>query len=260
MTREPHPHLHVLTEGPVRTITLANPDRRNAQTPSLWLALAEEARSVPDDVRVVVIRGEGPSFSAGIDTAMFSPEGVKGEESIPALITRGPEAVADRIGHWQQGFAGWSTCPAVVIAEIQGHAIGAGFQLALSADLRVVASDALFAMREISLGLVPDLAGTKPLVDLVGYSRALEICTTGRLVSAHEAERLGLVTVLAAPDGLEDATLALAEAILAAPATAGRAVKPLLRHAVGSDLTSQVERERKAQAGLLAGFFARPPK
>lgn len=258
MTRRSHPHLHVLTEGPVRTITLANPGRRNAQTPSLWLALAEEARSVPDDVRVVVIRGEGPSFSAGIDTAMFSPEGVTGEESIPALIAKGPAATAERIGDWQQGFTGWSTCPAVVIAEVQGHALGAGFQLALSADLRVVAPDAVFAMREISFGLVPDLGGTKPLVDLVGYARALELCSTGRSVSAQEAERIGLVTVLAAKGGLDDATRILVEAILAAPTTAGRAVKPLLRAAVGSELPSQVERERKAQAGLLAGLFASP--
>ncbi len=256
MTTQPHPHLHVHTEGPVRTITLDNPDKRNAQTPSLWLALAEQARSVPDDVRVVVIRGAGPSFSAGINTAMFSPAGVPGEESMPALIARGPQAIADRVGEWQQGFTGWATCPAVVIAQVQGHAIGAGFQLALAADVRVVAYDATFAMRETSLGLVPDLGGTKPLVDLVGYSRALEICATGRFVSAEEAERLGLANVLAPQDELDEATGTLIESILAAPAAASRALKPLLHAAVNSDLPDQTRLERETQAGLLTALFA----
>ena len=73
------------------------------------------------------------------------------------------------------------------IAAVQGHAIGAGFQLALACDLRVVADDVQFAMRETSLGLVPDLTGTHPLVGLVGYARALEICVTGRFVHAEEA-------------------------------------------------------------------------
>ena len=83
---------------------------------------------------------------------------------------------------------------------MQGHAIGAGFQLALACDLRVVAEDVSFAMRETSLGLVPDLAGTEPLVACVGYARALEICATGRAVRADEAVRLGLAQV-AVPGG-----------------------------------------------------------
>ncbi len=70
---------------------------------------------------------------------------------------------------------------------MQGHAIGAGFQLALACDLRVLAEDARFSMAEVTLGLVPDLAGTKRLVELVGYARALEICATGRRIDATEA-------------------------------------------------------------------------
>ena len=79
---------------------------------------------------------------------------------------------------------------------MQGHAIGAGFQLALACDLRVLADDAQLAMAEVTLGLVPDLGGTKRLVELVGYSRALEICVTGRRMGAAEADRLGLATVV----------------------------------------------------------------
>ncbi|MEO7753252.1 MAG: enoyl-CoA hydratase/isomerase family protein [Terracoccus sp.] len=251
-----HPHLHVETDGPVRTLTLDNPSRRNAQTPSLWRALADEAEAVPDSVRVVVIRGAGPSFSAGIDTAMFTPEGVPGEESMAALATEGPERMQEGIAAYQEGFSRWAQCPAVVVAVVQGHAIGAGLQLALAADLRVVAEDARLAMRETSLGLVPDLAGTRPLVDLVGYSRALEICATGRFVSGAEAGAIGLANVVAAPDGLEAAAGALVAAVLAAPEAALTALKPLLRSALDADPEAQLRAERVAQTGLLRALYA----
>lgn len=260
MTTQPHPHLLVETDGPVRTITLNHAARRNAQTPSLWVALGEQARSVPEDVRVVVIRGEGPAFSAGIDTDMFTPDGVDGEERIGALLGTGAEATAERIGVWQEGFTGWSRIPAIVIAEVQGHALGAGFQLALAADLRVVADDVKLAMRETSLGLVPDLAGTTPLVALVGYARALEICATGRNVGAEEAQRLGLANVVAPAAHLAEATTQLIEGLLAAPAAAVLAIKPLLRAAVGADVSTQARLERETQTGLLQQLLAGFPR
>ena len=102
------------------------------------------------------------------------------------------EAMAEVIAPFQRGFAAWADTHAVVVAAVQGHAIGAGFQLALAADLRVVADDVQLAMRETSLGLVPDLGGTGPLVGLVGYSKALELCATGRAVGAAEAVASGL--------------------------------------------------------------------
>ena len=251
-----HPHLHVATDGPVRTLTLDNPTRRNAQTPSLWLALAEEAESVPDAVRVVVVRGAGPSFSAGIDTAMFTPEGIPGEESMAELSTQGPGRMQEGIAAYQEGFSRWARCPAVVVAVVQGHAIGAGLQLALAADLRVVAEDARLAMRETSLGLVPDLAGTRPLVDLVGYSRALEICATGRFVSGAEAGRIGLASVVAPPEELDAATETLVASLIAAPDAALRALKPLLRSALDADPEAQLRAEREAQTGLLQALYA----
>ena len=88
-----------------------------------------------------------------------------------------------------------------------GYAIGAGFQLALSCDLRVVADDAQFCMKESALGLVPDLTGTKPLVESVGYARALEICATARMVGAAEAVDIGLALAAVPADEL-DATVA----------------------------------------------------
>lgn len=245
----------VETQGAVRTITLSNPSRLNAQTPSLWRALADEARSLPDHVRVVVLRGAGDSFSAGIDLALFTAEGLPGEESIVELAQGGPERIKEGIAAYQEGFVSWSAAPAIVIAQVQGHAIGGGFQLALAADLRVVADDAKFAMRETSRGIVPDLGGTKALVDLVGFSRALELCATGRVVDAQEAARLGLANVVAPRSELADATTGLVQAVLAAPEAAVRALKPLLRSAVGADLEGQCRREREAQVGLLLGLL-----
>ena len=82
------------------------------------------------------------------------------------------------------------------IAAVQGHAIGGGFQLALSCDLRVLADDARLCMKEPALGLVPDLTGTKPLVDIVGLPRAIELCLTARTVDAREAAELRLAELV----------------------------------------------------------------
>jgi enoyl-CoA hydratase/carnithine racemase len=252
----PHPHLRVETDGPVRVVTLDRPDKRNAQTPSLWRALAEQARSVPEEVRVVVIRGEGDAFSAGIDTAMFTPAGIEGEENMAELVaTHGPEAMDRAIAAYQEGFTAWGECPALVVAQVHGYAIGAGFQLALAADLRVASLEAWFAMRETSLGLVPDLGGTGPLVHLVGYSRALEICATGRRVSAPEAHAMGLVNAIAPAADLDVATFSLVQHVLSAPEPAVRALKPLLRSAVTADRDTQLAAERSAQSGLLRALM-----
>jgi len=139
---------------------------------------------------------------------------------------------------------------------VQGHAIGAGFQLALACDLRVVADDVAFAMRETSLGLVPDLAGTSPLVRSVGYARALEICATGRFVGAQEAVAIGLAAVAVPGDQLDATVGELADAVLNAPQAAVRELKPLLRNAINASPADQLRAEREAQARLLTAMVA----
>jgi enoyl-CoA hydratase/carnithine racemase len=254
----PHPHLRVDRDGPVLTISLSNPERRNAKTPSLWLALAELAETLDPEVRVVVLRADGPSFSAGLDLAMLTPEGVDGEVSMLEQAARGAQEMADVIAPFQRGFSAWADVDAVVVAAVQGHAIGAGFQLALAADLRVVADDVQLAMRETSLGLVPDLAGTAPLVHLVGYSKALEICATGRAVHADEAVAIGLASVAVPVDELEATTADLVSALLAAPEPALRELKPLLRRAVTATRDDQLRHEREAQGRLMHALVTRP--
>jgi len=253
---QPHPMLRVEQSGHVLTLTLDAPQRRNSQAPSLWSALAEVGRSLDPSVRVVLVRAEGPSFSAGLDRAMLTPQGAPGEPSILALAAGAAGGLEDAIEQFQRGFSIWAQVPAITIAVVQGHAIGAGFQLALACDLRVVAHDVAFSMRETSLGLVPDLAGTSPLVRSVGYSRALEICVTGRFVGAHEAVAIGLATVAVPGEQLDVCARDLADAILNAPQAAVRELKPLLRNAVDASSADQLRAEREAQARLLTALVA----
>ncbi|MEV6418688.1 enoyl-CoA hydratase/isomerase family protein [Streptomyces sp. NPDC051662] len=238
-------------EDAVATVTLANPAKRNAQSPALWRALTEAGRSLPGSVRVVVLRGEGKSFSAGLDRQAFTPEGFDGEPSFLDLARESDQDLDAAIAAYQDGFS-WLRRPDIVsIAAVQGHAIGAGFQLALACDLRVVASDVQFAMRETSLGLVPDLTGTHPLVGLVGYARALEICATGRFVGAEEAERTGLANLVVPAAELDAAVGDLAGALLAAPRDALIETKALLQGAAGRTFENQRVAERAAQARRL---------
>ncbi|MET8826182.1 enoyl-CoA hydratase/isomerase family protein [Streptomyces sp. NPDC004610] len=238
-------------DGPIATVTLTNPAKRNAQSPALWRALTEAGRALPGTVRVVVLRAEGKSFSAGLDRQAFTPEGFDGEPSFPDLA-RGTDAELDAaIAAYQDAFTWWRRSDLISVAAVQGHAIGAGFQLALACDLRVVADDVQFAMRETGLGLVPDLTGTHPLVGLVGYARALEICVTGRFVQAPEAERTGLANLAVPADQLEAAVQDLTAALLAAPRDAVIETKALLQGAQHRSYEDQRTAERQAQARRL---------
>ncbi|MEU8584521.1 enoyl-CoA hydratase/isomerase family protein [Streptomyces abikoensis] len=243
--------VRLTVDDAVATVTLTNPAKRNAQSPALWRALTEAGRRLPGTVRVVVLQGEGKSFSAGLDRQAFTPEGFDGEPSFLDLARGSDEALDAEIAAYQEAFTWWRRADVVSIAAVQGHAIGAGFQLALACDLRVCAEDAQFAMRETSLGLVPDLTGTHPLVSLVGYARALEICATGRFVHAAEAERIGLANVVVPLAELPAATADLIAALLAAPRDAVVETKALLRGALGRTYEEQRVAERAAQARRL---------
>jgi enoyl-CoA hydratase/carnithine racemase len=235
--------------GAVATITLDRPRRRNAMIPSMWLGLAGIGRSLPPGVRVVVVRGAGETFSSGIDLGMFSAEGVPGEDPPPDFRS---EEFEPWIAACQAGYT-WLRDPRIVsIAAVRGHAIGAGFQLALSCDLRVFGDDAKVCMKEPALGLVPDLTGTKPLVDLVGLPRALEMCLTARTVGAAEARELGLAELVVPAGRLDESVADLIAALLGTDAATARAVKKLLGSAPRNTLEEQSAAERRAQAELQA--------
>src|SRR5262249_10374094 len=233
--------------GEAATVTLCRPERLNAQTPQLWLALREIGRSLTGEGRVVVVRGEGRAFSAGLDRGAFTPQGMPGSPGLLEIAGMPDEAAEDLIRTYQEAF-GWLARPDLVsIAAVQGHAIGAGFQLALACDIRLATDDAQFCMAEPSLGLVPDLGGTKRLLDAVGYARAVEICLTARRVSAAEAERIGLASLVVPADQLDSAVADLTAALLAVPRGSAIETKALLAGASGRSQAEQEAAERSAQ-------------
>lgn len=213
---------------------------------------------LPEGTRVVVVRGDGPSFSAGIDLRAFTPEGIDGETVFADIAALDDAEAAERIAQAQSAFRWWRDRDDVVtVAAVRGAAVGAGFQLALACDLRVCADDARFAMRETTLGIVPDLTGTHNLVRLVGYSRALEICATGRWVPVEEAAALGLANLVVGPDVLDAAVHDLVGTLLAAPAAAVSATKALLRQAVDTPADTARRAERETQVGLIRALVGR---
>lgn len=212
----------------------------------MWQWLARVEGDLPGTVRVVVVRGEGRAFSAGLDRDALEGTDAAG----PGLATLAAMPLAEAsatVAGYQAAF-GWLARPDIVsIAAVHGHAIGAGFQLALACDLRIAADDAEFTMAETGLGLVPDLGGTKRLVELVGYSRAAEICLTGRRVPASEAFRIGLVATVAPLPELDRVIEATVSALLAPPRDAVIETKALLLAASGRSQAEQEEAEREAQ-------------
>jgi enoyl-CoA hydratase/carnithine racemase len=227
-------------DGPVATVTFCRPEVLNAQTPAMWSALRDIARDLTAEVRVVILRGEGRAFSAGLDLSA-------GKETFAEIAQLPPAAAEERIAGYQEAFAWLRRPDLVTIAAVHGHAIGAGFQIALACDFRVVAEGARFSMAEVTLGLVPDLGGTRRLVELVGYARALELCVTGRRVDAAEAERIGLANLVVPADQLTEAAGDLAAAVLAGNRDAVVEIKSLVAAAALHGFAEQEAAERAAQ-------------
>jgi enoyl-CoA hydratase/carnithine racemase len=244
-------------DGPRAVITLARPEILNAQTPATWEALRSIGEALPDEVRVVVVRGAGRAFSAGLDTRYLTAREIDGRPGIAAIAELSDDDGNVVIGGFQAGFS-WLRHPArVTVAAVQGHAIGAGFQLALACDLRIVADDVEFCMAETTLGIVPDLGGTHPLVHAVGYARAVEICLTGRRVGAEEALACGLALRAVPAAELPAAVDALVDALLAAPPKGAAETLGLLAGiADGLDPAGALAAERAAQLRRLRSLAA----
>ena len=180
-------------------------------------------------MRVVVLRGQGRAFSAGLDRQMFTPEGVEGVPGILALANGSADESTARIAAWQRAFD-WQSRPGIVsIAAVQGHAIGGGFQLALGTDIRIVADDVRFSMKEPAPGHRSrprrhEAAGRPRRL----FARGLEICLTARTVGADESLRIGLASQVVPADGLDAAVDQLVAALLAVDRDAAAETKALL--------------------------------
>jgi enoyl-CoA hydratase/carnithine racemase len=173
-------------------VTLDSATNLNAQSPSTWDQLAEIFDSIPAGAQFVVLRGSGSSFSAGLDRAMFTPGGIPGEPSFMDMADLSASELDAQISQYQRPFRLLRDMPQISIALVHGYAIGAGFQLALACDILIATPDSQMALKEVSLGLIPDLGGAGHIQRIVGYNRALEICASGRYISGEEALQLGI--------------------------------------------------------------------
>ncbi|RNL79407.1 enoyl-CoA hydratase/isomerase family protein [Nocardioides marmorisolisilvae] len=237
----------VAQDGAVLTVTMNRPEIRNAMRPSTWAAFAAIGASIGEDVRVVVVRGAGESFCAGLDKRVLMGGGIEGEAPVADLFGMAQEDFDQTIATFQEGFL-WLRDPRFIsIAAVQGYAVGGGFQLALACDLRIATDGAQFSMREPALGIIPDVTGTKHLVECVGYSRALELTASARNVDATEAFAMGLVNRVVPEAGLDAAVAETVTAMTTHPAGAVRGTKRVLLGATERTFDEQRAWERAVQ-------------
>ena len=242
----------VTVQDGVADVRLTRPDKINALDTAMFAAIVDAGESLKSDrsVRAVVLSGEGRGFCAGLDfssfQAMAGGGGGGGDDRPQRQITD----VEGRITHLgQQAAYVWQELEVPVIAAVHGVALGGGAQIALGADIRIMAPDARLSILEIRWGLVPDMTGTAMLVRLVGLDKAKELALTGRMVEGEEAVRIGLATRISETP-LDDA-LALAREIAGKSPLAIRGIKRLLNEAPGRSFADQFADERKTIGGLI---------
>lgn len=234
---EPQPPVVLRQAGPVATITLDNPRRKNAMTNAGWAALRDAVREVAaSDARVLVLTGEGTDFCAGADLS-----GARTGRH-PYLDMR---VVAE-------------ACLAVhrlampVVARVDGVAVGAGLNLALAADLLVATTRSRFSEIFVKRGLSVDFGGSWLLPRLVGLHRAKQLVLLGDILDAATAQEIGLVHRVVEPEQLDAAVDELVARLAAGPPMALRLSKQLLNDAFESSLEKALDEEGRAQAVNLA--------
>ena len=226
----------------VADVRLNRPEKRNALDAAMFTALVTEGERLKRDrtVRWVVLSGAGPDFCAGLDFAAF--QAMRDGEPLP-FTEEVPEGDGPAKAIAQRAAYVWAELPVPVIAAITGNALGGGLQIALGADIRIVAPDATLSVMEIQWGLVPDMTGSQLLPELVGRDVAKELTLTGRRVSGAEALALGLATKLD-PEPHRAAT-EMARAIAGRNPHAVRAAKRLLDQAGRVDLETGFAQEQQ---------------
>jgi|tagenome__1003787_1003787.scaffolds.fasta_scaffold20840167_2 enoyl-CoA hydratase/carnithine racemase len=228
--------------GAVRHIVLNRPEKRNAFNGELIAAAghAFEEAAADDAVRVVVVRGNGPMFSSGMDLGSLQD------------VSKAPEALRE----FREPILRWwnllEEMPKPTIAQIHGACIGGAMELALAADMRVMAEDAVAAILEVKIGLIPDVGGCSRLPAVVGVGRAKELIMTGRFLGAAEAHAIGFANRIAPADKLEETTQALCDELLSAAPVAVALAKSVIDAAAKPALEETLEREVDAQERLAA--------
>jgi enoyl-CoA hydratase/carnithine racemase len=226
----------------VATLSLNRPNRHNAIDDQTYEALKESWLRVQADdaARVVVLRGEGPSFCSGRDTAQLG-ERPSGESDL-SFVRRHQRFRLTQLDS-----------PKPVIAALRGHVLGGGLEMALSADLRIAASDVRLAYPEINYGLMTDTGGSPLTTMLAGPSRAKWMLMTGRPIRAEQAMDWGLVDEIVAPQELDDRAAALAAELADKPAEALAMIKQAVDGMWQGRLRAALTTELLSQVALFAG-------
>lgn len=222
---QPYETIRYQRDGDIGTLVLARPGKRNAQNPLMWEELAQlGGELLPDNtLRCLVVTGQGPTFSAGIDLA----EGMAGMLADRAEQPDDEDTLA--VGLGVAGTFSWipELCCASV-AAVRGHAYGAGLQLALACDFRIFAEGAKVGLLEMRFGIMPDMGATVRLPRIIGESRARELILLGEVIDADQALQIGLANRVVADRDLDAAAAELAERLAAQPPIAVRGARRAL--------------------------------
>jgi enoyl-CoA hydratase/carnithine racemase len=234
----------LLTEdrGGVRHLVLNRPDKRNALNGELIreLGAAIEEAAADEGVRVLVVRGEGAIFSSGMDLNDLRD------------LSQDP----GRLRSYRRPILAWwnllEEMPKPTICQIHGAALGGAFELALACDFRTMAEDAVAGIMEVRVGLLPDVGGCSRLPAVVGLGNAKELIMTGKVIDGREAHRIGFANRIAPAGGLDEATEAFANELLACAPRAVGLAKRVMDAAAKPALALTLEQEVAAQETLAA--------
>ncbi len=230
-------------KGEIVTLTFNDPERRNAMTRAMGEAFSARIATLKDDtaMRALVITGGGSAFSAGGDLTMI--------RDVTQMAHDGKrQEVVDFMRSFYSLFLGVREIPVPTIAAINGHAIGAGFCVALGCDIRYVARSAKLALNFTKLGLHPGMGASWTLPRLVGPSLAAELMYTSRMVSGEEAAGMGMASRALETAEVVPTALETAREVAACSPIAVRSLKRGLSHTEGNDLSGQLDVEAAEQA------------
>ena len=232
-------HIIVETRGKTGLLQLNRPKMLNALSFGVFteIAAAIDAFESDNAVGAIVITGSEKAFAAGADIKEMQPKGYIDMFNAD-FVSIGAARVAE--------------CRKPTIAAVSGFALGGGCELAMMCDMIIAADTAKFGQPEITLGTIPGLGGTQRLTRAVGKSKAMDLCLTGRMMDAAEAERSGLVTRIVPADKLLDEAFAVAEKIASMSRPAVMAAKEAVNRAYETTLTEGLNVERN----LFHGTFA----
>lgn len=245
-TRNFQDRVTLAIEGHMATVSLNRPDKYNGLDLEMMRGLVACAKTIKKnrDVRVVILRGEGKAFCAGLDFATVTKTPLK-------MLLAFTKFGVKKTNLFQQACWAWRELPVPVIAVLHGYCYGGGLQLALAADFRIATPDCELSVMESKWGLIPDMTGTVTLRELVPMDVAKELAMTGRRFDAVEAKTLHLVTQVA--EQPEQAARALADAILTRSPDAVSATKALFHSTRHAAEDQAFDRESSLQFKLLRG-------